>query len=163
MLAGGKAQRFGSDKAEARIGGKRLIDRVAASLSGQTDALVVCGREDPEFTCIADRPEPGLGPLGGLCAALHYAQTHSFKAVLSSGCDALNLPESLAEHLSGDGPGVVQSQPVIGYWPSSLARDLDAFIAGGGRALYGFAEHVGARLERFDPPIANVNRPEDLV
>ena len=145
------------------IDGQRLIDRVAARLSGQTEALVVCGRQDSAFTCIPDRPQPGLGPLGGLCAALHHAGENGFDAVLSSGCDAANLPRDLADHLAGDGPAIVQSQPVIGLWPAPLANELDSLLADGGRALYGFAERVGARLVRFDPPIANVNRPEDLT
>lgn len=162
ILAGGQSRRFGSDKAEALIDGLRLIDRVAGALSRQTAALIVCGRDDPAFRCIPDRPEAGLGPLGGLCAALHHAAAHGYDAVLSTGCDAPNLPMDLAEVLAGDGPAIVQSQPVIGYWPVALAGELDRFLADGGRALYGFAEHAGARLERFDPPIANVNRPDDL-
>lgn len=112
--------------------------------------------------CLPDRPSAGLGPLGGLNAALHHAAGHGFTHVLSTGCDVPNLPPDLAETLAGEGPAIVQSQPVIGLWPAELAPRLEAFIAGGGRALYGFAESVGARQIGFDPPLMNVNRPEDL-
>lgn len=112
---------------------------------------------------LPDRPSTGLGPLGGLNAALHHAAERGFTHVLSTGCDVPNLPPDLAETLAGDGPAIVQSQPVIGLWPAELAPRLEAFIAGGGRALYGFAESVSARQIGFDPPLMNVNRPEDLA
>ena len=162
ILAGGQATRFGSDKAHVIIDGTRLLDAVAHALSQQTDALIVCGREDPAYTCLPDRPEPGLGPLGGLSAALAHAKVNGFDAVLSSGCDAFNLPVDLASNLAGEGPAIAQSQPVIGLWPAALSGTLDAFLANGGRALYGFAERVEARSVQFDPPIANMNSPEDV-
>src|SRR3990167_7470371 len=83
ILAGGKAQRFGSDKAHALWRGERLIDRFAAALGPQCEDLVVCGREEPGFTSLPDRPEAGLGPLGGLNAALHHARDNGFDAVLA--------------------------------------------------------------------------------
>jgi molybdopterin-guanine dinucleotide biosynthesis protein A len=104
-----------------------------------------------------------LGPLGGLNAALHHAAANGFDAVLSAGCDIPNLPSNLAEELQGEGAAIVQSQPVVGLWSVSLAAPLDAYISEGGRALYGFAERVGARQVAIDPPLMNVNRPEDLV
>ena len=162
ILAGGKARRFGSDKAHALFGGERLIDLVAASLSAQSSGLVVCGRKENGFDCLPDRPSADLGPLGGLCAALHYASENDFTHVLSAGCDIPNLPSDLANTLAGEGAAIVRSQPVVGLWPSALAQQLDAFIAEGGRALYGFAERAGARQIAFDPPLLNVNRPEDL-
>ncbi len=164
VLAGGQSRRFGSDKAEALLEGRRLIDLVADALAPQCAALVVCGRVDHAFTCLPDRPGPGIGPLGGLAAALHHAASQGYDAVLSAGCDVPNLPGNLAQILSGarGDASIAESQPVIGLWPSGLTVPLDGFIADGGRALYGFAEHVGARSVVIDPPLANVNRPEDL-
>eukprot|EP00611_Tribonema_gayanum_P009759 TRINITY_DN19634_c0_g1_i1.p3 TRINITY_DN19634_c0_g1~~TRINITY_DN19634_c0_g1_i1.p3 ORF type:complete len:108 (-),score=11.69 TRINITY_DN19634_c0_g1_i1:38-361(-) len=69
ILAGGQARRFGSDKAQALYEGARLIDRVAAALAAQCEAVVVCGREEAGFACIPDWPESGLGPLGGRAPA----------------------------------------------------------------------------------------------
>jgi molybdopterin-guanine dinucleotide biosynthesis protein A len=162
ILAGGRARRFGSDKAHALYEGERLIDLVAASLSAQSSGLVVCGREEDGFDCLPDRPSADLGPLGGLNAALHHASANGFTHVLSAGCDVPNLPSDLIETLAGDSAAIVRSQPVVGLWPTDLADQLDAFIAEDGRALYGFAERAGARQIAFDPPLLNVNRPEDL-
>ena len=140
----------------------RLVDHVAQSLAAQTAALVICGREEPGLHSLDDRPESGLGPLGGLNAALHHARAHGFDAVLSAGCDVPNLPRDLVTTLAGKGAAIVQSQPVVGLWPAPLHGTLDGFIAEGGRALYGFAERVDARRVRYDPPLININRPEDL-
>lgn len=144
------------------IDGVRLIDRVADALGAQTTALIVCGREEPGYGCVPDQPAAGLGPLGGLKAALTFAEAKGFAHVVSAGVDVPNLPASLAAQLAGEGAGIVASQPVVGLWPVSLAADLSDFLEEGGRALYGFAEKVGARQVEIDPPLMNVNRPEDL-
>ena len=162
ILAGGQARRFGSDKAQALYQGERLIDRVAAALLAQTAALVVCGREEPGFRCIPDWPEAGLGPLGGLAAALRHAGEQGFAHVLSAGVDAPDLPHTLAATLAGEGAAIVESQPVVGLWPAAAAPVLEAFIAGGGRSLYRFADHIGARRVELPAPLMNVNRREDL-
>ena len=144
------------------LDGKRLIDHVADALEAQTDALAICGRDEPGRHCLADRPEPGLGPLGGLAAALRHACEDGHEAVLSAGCDAPDLPRNLLDQLRGEGPAIAERQPVIGYWPATLSPVLDGFLAGDGRSLYGFAEEVGARSVTVEPPLANINRPVDL-
>jgi len=162
ILAGGQAQRFGSDKAQALFAGDRLIDRVAAALNAQCGAHVVCGRTEPGFTCLPDWPEPGLGPLGGLAAALRHAAANGFAHVLSAGVDAPNLPHDLAASLAGEGAAIIASQPVVGLWPVAACHPLEAFMEGGGRSLYRFADAIGARRIDLPRPLMNVNRPEDL-
>lgn len=131
-------------------------------MRAQCRQVVVCGRNEAQFTCIPDLPEAGLGPLGGLNAALCHASGEGFTHVLSAGVDAPDLPYDLAQTLAGEGAAIAQSQPVVGLWPVELAPDLASFIEEGGRALYGFAESVGARRIAFDPPLMNVNSPDDL-
>ena len=162
ILAGGQARRFGSDKAHALHGGMRLIDHVAEALGSQTTALIVCGRSEPGFGCVTDEPQTGLGPLGGLNAALLFAERHGFTHVLSAGVDAPNIPGDLAARLSGEGAAIVASQPVVGLWPVSVADDLARFLAAGGRALYEFADLAQARRVELPEPLLNVNRPGDL-
>lgn len=162
ILAGGQSRRFGSDKANAEVAGIRMIDRVADALVKQTTAVIICGREEAGFGCIPDKPEAGLGPLGGLNAALDFAEVKGFTHVLSAGVDVPNLPSNMIAQLAGEGPAIAESQPVIGLWPVSQAADLTEFLTDGGRALYGFADKVSARRIAIDPPLMNVNRPENL-
>ncbi len=163
ILAGGRSERFGSDKADARLDGRRLIDWVADALTPQVVDIVICGRDEPGQHCLADRPEPGIGPLGGLAAALHYAAKNDAGFVVSTGCDTPDIPPDLLDYLTGEGAAILDDQPVIGFWPVRLVEQLDAFIADGGRSLYGFADHVGARRITLDHSLANINRPDDLT
>jgi molybdenum cofactor guanylyltransferase len=162
ILAGGQARRFGSDKAQALFEGARLIDRVAAALSAQCESVVVCGREEAGFTCIPDWPEAGLGPLGGLAAALRHGAAGRFSHVLSAGVDVPDLPHDLAASLAGEGAAIVEIQPVVGLWPVAAFPTLEAFLSGGGRSLYRFADAISARRVELARPLMNVNRPEDL-
>ena len=163
ILAGGQARRFGSDKAHAQIAGMRLIDRVADALARQTQGLVVCGRAEPRFTTIADRPNSTIGPLGGLNAALQYASANGFSHVLSAGVDIPNLPDDLLVQLRGERAAIADSQPVVGLWQVELVGQIDDFITSGGRALYRFADAVEARRVTIKPLLLNINRPEDLA
>ena len=163
ILAGGQARRFGSDKAHALFEGARLIDRVAEALAAQCEAVVVCGREEMGFACLPDWPEAGLGPLGGLAAALRHAGAGGFTHVLSAGVDAPDLPHDLAASLAGVGAAIVESQPVVGLWPVSDLPVLEAFLSGGGRSLYRFADTTSARRIDLPHALMNVNRPEDLA
>ena len=49
IIAGGKATRFGSDKAAALLNGRPLIEHVADGLREQVDALIVCGVHGREW------------------------------------------------------------------------------------------------------------------
>lgn len=139
-----------------------MIDLVAHSLQQQCDAVVVCGREEPGFLCLPDHPKPDCGPAGGISAALQYARTLGFDAVLSAACDIPNLPTDLVDTLAGDDPAIIQSQPAVGFWPVSTADEVERFLDDGGRKLFDLGKAVGARLIRFDPPLLNINHPDDL-
>lgn len=162
VLAGGRSSRFGSDKAEALFEGRKLFDHAADSLLAQVDALVVAGRDWPGLPTVADLPEPGLGPLGGLAGALDHARRYGFDAVLSCGCDVIGLPHTLAAQL-GPGPAIVCDMPIIGLWPVSAGAALLDWLADAqNRSVYKFAGHIGARRVVLDTPLHNINRPEDL-
>ena len=89
IIAGGKATRFGSDKAAAMLNGRPLIEHVADGLREQVDRLIVCGRAWPGMDGVEDAPFPDMGPLGGLNAALRYAQQNGFDIVVTAGCDVV--------------------------------------------------------------------------
>lgn len=81
ILAGGAASRFGGlPKGLERVDGRRIIDRVAKSLSEVTDDLLLIANTPdasewlPGVRRCAD-VRTGLGALGGLHAALTHAGT----------------------------------------------------------------------------------------
>jgi len=162
VLAGGQSRRFGSDKALAILGGAPLIEHAIAALSAQTDAVIVCGREWGDW--VADRPAPGLGPLGGINAALHCAAERGFDAVLTLPCDTPLVPPDIAKQLAAAGPAAfLRDMPVIGLWPVALAPTLDAHLARSvDRSVRGWARSVEAVASALDKSIPNVNSLSDL-
>lgn len=162
ILAGGKATRFGSDKALAVLGGRPLIDHVASSLARQCDALIVVGRMQERYQCVDDRPSRDMGPLAGLAGALDYASSNGFSHVLSAGVDAPGIPNDLRAMLE-PAPAYVVDQPVIGYWPVVALSLLDEILASNERnSMLHFIERLGARGVALESPPANVNTPADL-
>ena len=164
ILAGGQASRFGADKAMALFEGKPLIDHVALALRAQTDAVIVVGREHAGLTSVADRPAAGLGPLGALAGALHWARANGFAAVLSAPCDVPLLPEDLATQMAGEGAAYVDGLPVLGWWPSDLADDLTTWLVEDRpRAVRRWAAAIGARAVSLAQMPINVNTQADLA
>lgn len=163
VLAGGQSSRFGSDKALAEIGGRSLIALAAEQLSGWCDHVVIVGRETGPAPCLPDWPRPGMGPLGGLAAALHYAVDKGYGEVISCGVDSPGLPADLPDLLL-PAPACIDQQPVIGRWPAlSGAQAIEAILQSDGRhSMFAFAEKLGARRVILVAPPANINRPEDL-
>ncbi|MDP5278746.1 molybdenum cofactor guanylyltransferase [Sphingomonas sp. DG1-23] len=165
ILAGGESRRFGSAKADAILDGRKLVDHVAEALRHDCDALVICGRTHPKIFRLEDRPTAGLGPLGGLCAALIHGRDSGFDAVLSAPCDAPNLPAGLLLLLSQGGPtAYVADHPVVGLWPCALAdRLLSHLEQNGDRSLRNWARAAEAAAIGLPQPISNINTPDDLA
>ena len=163
VLAGGRARRFGADKAAARVNGVALIDLAAGTLARLVAAVVIVGRDHPGMCSLADLPGPGLGPLGGLAGALAHAAAHGYDAVLSTGCDIPELPGDLLARLS-PGPACLAACPLVGLWPADLAPLLAAHLAQAeaDRSLRGWAAKVAARAVDGPPP-PNLNTPDEFA
>lgn len=163
VLAGGQSTRFGSDKALAELDGHTLLARAVDTLSGWCEYVVVAGRATAPAPTLPDWPRAGMGPLGGLAAALRLATDEGYEAVLSCGVDSLALPEDLLECL-GAAPACLEAQPIVGLWPATVAAAIEAMLESDGpHSVYRFAESIGARLVALDRPPANVNTPADLA
>lgn len=162
VLAGGQSSRFGSDKALAELKGHTLLARAVDSLSGWCEHVVVVGRETAPAPTLPDWPRPGMGPLGGLAAALHLAADEGYDAVLSCGVDAPGLPEDLPALLA-PAPSYLAGQPVIGLWPAASAPAIEAILEGDSRhSMLAYAEAIGARAVQLPSQPANINTPADL-
>lgn len=160
VLAGGRSSRFGSDKAQALLGGRSLAEHARDLLVPHVEQAVIIGRD----ARILDRPGPDLGPLGGIAGALDHAGRLGFTSVLTIACDVPRLPDGLLAALSQNAPSYCPDAPVIGHWET---RALDALIAhiqaSPRRSVRGWAETIGARPIAAGMPIANVNTPQDLA
>lgn len=162
VLAGGQATRFGGDKALAELGGQTLLARAVDALSEWCDHVVVVGRETAPAPTLPDWPAAGMGPLGGIAAALRFAEDAGYGEVLTCGVDSVGLPDLPA--LLAPAPAYLADQPVIGLWPASAAATVAAILEGDGRhSMLAFAEAIVARTVTLAQGPANINTPADLA
>lgn len=162
VLAGGQSTRFGSDKALAEIDGHTLLALAIDTLAGWCDHVVVVGRATAPAPTLPDWPRAGMGPLGGLAAALRLATDEGYATVLTIGVDSVGLTEDLPE-LLGAAPACLASQPVVGLWPASAASTIEALLHDAPpHSVYRFADAIGARQVEVTRSPANINTPGDL-
>ncbi len=163
VLAGGQSSRFGSDKALAELDGRTLIARAVDALSASCDHVIVVGRDTAPAPTIPDWPQPGMGPLGGIAAALRFAEGQDYDTVLTCGVDSVALPPNLLSDLS-PAPAYLETQPVIGHWNSSNASLVSAILQSEGRhSMLAFAKAARARAVKSNDAPANINTPADLA
>ncbi|MGA1797548.1 NTP transferase domain-containing protein [Sphingomonas sp. 4RDLI-65] len=160
MLAGGRSSRFGSDKARAMFDGRALAEHARELVLHHVAQAVIVGHDG----AIPDLPGPGLGPLGGIAGALHYAAGLGFTSVLTIACDMPRLPRGLLAALIRRAPAYCPDAPVLGHWETVSIDGLLAHIAASPRrSVRGWAEAIGALPIPAGAPIPNVNTPEDLA
>ena len=163
VLAGGKSSRFGSDKALAQYNGHTLITLAVDAMAERCEHVIVVGRETAPAPALPDWPRPGMGPLGGLAAALRYALGHGYETVLTCSVDAAFLPGDLLALLS-PAPACLAAQPVIGLWPAAAAHALEQLLHSDERhSMLRFAEMINARRVETSAAVANINTPDDLA
>ncbi|WP_395666125.1 molybdenum cofactor guanylyltransferase MobA [Methylocella sp.] len=187
ILAGGRGRRMGGlDKPLLEIGGRAILERVAARLRPQCDGLVVSANGDLAryaalgAPVVADATEDFLGPLAGVLAGLDWIAAHRPDAswALSAPADAPFLPEDLVARLAaargaaGAEMACARSggrrHPVVALWPIALREDLRAALHDEKLTKVGaFLERRGCVCADWDAspldPFFNVNAPEDLA
>ena len=163
IIAGGKATRFGGDKAAAMLNGRPLIEHVMEGLRKQVDQLIVVGREWPGLESVSDLPSADLGPLGGLNSALQYAQQNGFDEVVTAGCDVLPVPEFQRERLD-EYAIYVDGHYLFGVWPVELAPILEKYMASQTNlSMRNWIEAIDAHPINCPVAFQNLNTPQDVA
>jgi molybdenum cofactor guanylyltransferase len=77
VLAGGQSSRMGEDKAVVQLAGRPLVDRALGILrqAGLNPFIAGARSHLEDFAPVVADVELGLGPLGGICAALASIET----------------------------------------------------------------------------------------
>lgn len=176
MLAGGRSRRFGSDKCRHVYRGRSLLDHALAGLADASDLMVV-GAQAPDGSRAKSVPDlrPGLGPLGGLHAALSAAR---YAWVAVTACDMPFVEPKLWPYLlaraedalmviptSGSGP-----EPLAGVYHRDLIPTLEESLDRGRLSLRELPKSVPSRLVPWADvrevmsaaAFVNANRAEDL-
>lgn len=191
ILAGGGATRYGGrPKGLERVGGERIIDRVAAVLRETTDDLLLIANAPDAAdwlpgvrTCSDVRP--GEGALGGLHAVLtHEALTHAASAIVLVAWDMPFVPAALLRALRARGERGADAvlsesdgsrrgvEPLCAWYAPSCLGAITAALDAGDRRVVAFHDQVNtvrlplAEVAAFGDPalmFGNVNTPEDLA
>ncbi len=172
ILAGGHGRRIGGDKAMRMLAGKPLWQHVAHRIEPQVSGLAV-NAEAPlgELPVVKDSV-PGLGPLGGILAAMLWAQGQGADRVLTLAVDTPFLPDDLVARLAATG-GIAMAETADGLhgttalWPVHLSADLIQALTQGTRKVTQWAASHPVTRVRFEdavpPPFFNINTAEDLA
>jgi molybdopterin-guanine dinucleotide biosynthesis protein A len=176
VLAGGRSQRFGSDKRLARVGGQELVRRavskVLRAVSGTVFVATGTRAERLPGTAraivIRDAP-PNRGPLGGIAAGLERTTV----GIVVLACDLPFVRPQTLHAVAASGrragrPAAVRRlagwEPLVAYYPRSVLKDVRAAIHQGALAPHRLLEKLGAVpvAANDDEEFRNINTTADL-
>lgn len=137
ILAGGKSNRMGRNKALLKIGGLTLIERVARVLSAVCPEIVIAGGSAADFGHlgypVVPDVYPGYGPLSGIHAGLSAIQ-NDYGFV--SACDIPFINENLISRIISRADGhdaiIVKHEdyfePLFSLYSKNFARAAEKCI-----------------------------------
>ncbi|MGH7665595.1 MAG: molybdenum cofactor guanylyltransferase [Gemmatimonadaceae bacterium] len=184
ILAGGQATRYGgAPKGLERVGGERIIDRVATALTGAADRLLVISNDPAAAEWLAGAAyasdvRPGLGSLGGIHAALARAGTPVLVVAWDMPFVTAQLLRTIRESGEGADAAVPESsskrglEPLCAYYGTSCLEPIERRLDSGDRRVIAFYDDIDlvridrARIARHGDPellFMNVNSPDELT
>lgn len=184
IIAGGKGERLGGvRKGALRIGGRRLLDRVAEAL-GPMPLMIASGPHGPMHLpgamTVPDIDAPLAGPLAGLAASIAALQAQGISSglLVSVAADTPFLPSDFATVMGaelGDAPAAFASwggnfYPPDAIWRLEALADLPQQVMTGRAPTSPKGLHAALGARRVDwtdrcraDPFANVNTLADLL
>jgi molybdenum cofactor guanylyltransferase len=158
------------------IGGRTLIESVAAALETATSGIVVVAVEDGAYTDLGFETigdiRPGLGPLGGLATALADLSVRhpGHEWLLLAACDLIEPDPSwvglLARACSGASAvafsGGGRWEPLFGLYHGGIERAVSRRIGSTDLSLHGLLDEVDAVAIPTPPGFRQANTPADL-
>jgi molybdopterin-guanine dinucleotide biosynthesis protein A len=179
VLAGGRSERFGRDKAAVLVEGQPMLERVASVVGGVVGEVRIAVRADQlaeplrhRFALVPDVAE-GIGPAGGILAAHRLCPDGAWLVVA---CDMPRVTQEMLAMLIGHRdparPATAFRTPADGlpeplcaiYEPATLARFRRQVEAGGNASPRSWlvAEHP-VLLDTPGPnALCSINTPGDL-
>ncbi len=182
VLCGGRSSRMGVDKALIKAGGRTLLERQVEALSGRFRKVILATNSPGKYR-LSGRVEtvadgvPGLGPIGGLAAALESSDARYNFAVA---CDMPFVNPDLAAYLAGSVKKGWQAvvpfyggeyQPLCAVYSKDCLPEIKEALARNRLKLVRLFSRLKVRkvplreLAKFgDPEIyfRNINTPRDL-
>jgi len=176
LLTGGTSRRFGSDKSQALINGRSIIDFIVASIPDSMP-LIIVGPDpktsnDRDFTVVSENP-PGGGPVAGLMAGLAQAKFDLLILLATDMPFALNYVLSLIDLLEKEDDAILFQdsegflQPLAGLYRKSAL--VNRFIELGdptGESMRRFISTLKiqavAMTQEVETAFIDIDTPADL-
>jgi len=187
IIAGGGSARFGGgDKFLSPLGQETVLDHVIRRARPQVSSLLLNVNDDVSrvrnfgIKVICDdglvSQKGTVGPLGGILAALKYAENKGEDFLLTFASDTPFMPKDFAEklcHAQRDGGREIviacsdgRPHPVMALWSVALRGALEAYLLSGERRVMAFVQQQTydevSWAETRPDPFFNINHREDL-
>src|SRR5881409_118246 len=183
VLAGGRSERMGRDKAMVVVLGRTLLERAVGTVrdAGGVPLIVGAPREAAGLAGVRcdDEGAAGRGRLWPLDALRYGLRIGGTRVVLALACDLPLVPPALLRFLAGEcerQAAVVpraagEMQVLAAAYAVSCLGSIERRIAEGERSVHGVLREVGARIIEGDELLPfggeeiflNVNTPVDLA
>ena len=184
VLAGGKSQRFGSDKSQVKLGNKMLIDYILTEIIDLYREILIVTNEPIKFLnsnkiFLTSDIKKGLGPLGGVLSAMKWVKDNqkNYKWISTFPIDT---PFFKKEHLGKFYKEINLNKSnlffmkskntrhnIFGLWSLELFEKLEYALDKGDRKVELWANEIGVKTIDFEhennkDPFFNINTEEDL-
>ena len=183
VLAGGKSQRFGEDKSQAKLDGKLLIDHILNEIINEFKEILIVSNNQINFkhsdkiSMVSDLKKE-QGPLGGVLSAMKWVKesnkdykwistfpvdTPFFKKeILQNFLSEINLEEGKLFFIKSNNT----RHNIFGVWSIDLMDKLEEDLNNGERKVELWANSVGVKVIDMEflneDPFFNINSKEDL-
>ena len=185
ILAGGKSSRFGSNKADAHLGDKTLLEHIISKVEKNfLEVLIVSNKESIKINkknvfLVKDFIKGQLGPLIGILSAMKWIEQNNkkYKWIATFPCDTPFFDDSIIEKLkncsiSNDNllfflNSRKKRHNIFGLWSLKLIDILEEDIRSNNfRKVELWADKIGVQkievnTEGFDK-FLNINTLDDL-
>lgn len=175
ILAGGKSERMGRDKAGLVLSGLTFAETLAKNMGSYGERLFSSdGGSVPDgFSLLRDEPElAGMGPMAGIATALLACKS---RALMVVPCDCPFMDSYEGEKLAGTfirsdcsipviAAGGRGAEPLIGIYPKDLGQFVKNRLLAGERKALDILEKADFRTVETDrDKLININTPEDYI
>ena len=184
ILAGGKSQRFGSDKASIKLGDKPLIEHTISKIKDNFQEILIISNNEKNIIkkknifLSKDIIDGFLGPLVGVLSAMDWVEKNKKKYnwIATFPCDTPFFDKSLIEKIikypkkssrklfflkSGN-----KRHNIFGLWSMELKSILLKDIQDGHRKVEDWANKIGSEIidinSNNDYNFLNINTKDDL-
>lgn len=184
VLAGGKSQRFGSDKASIKLGDKSLIEHTISKIENNFREVLIISNDKKNLTkkknifFTKDLIDGHLGPLIGVLTAMEWVKKNkkSYNWIATFPCDTPFFDQNIIEKIKSYQSNSLEKlfflksgnkrHNIFGLWSMELKDILYKDINDGFRKVEDWANKVGSEIIEIksenDYNFLNINTKEDL-